>query len=323
MTKDAAKEANKASSKEEKEVKEKDGAKKDKTPQQNQASELNTVLSKFRPRQRFCVFFLFLLTCVSIFVLYDTCDVRKKKQDCGYSGVTAMKCKTVACFTKGGGDLDKKKITITRKKGVKFGIVAGPKTKESPVYIQSIKEGAVADHNQKLPSGSEDRIYPRDTIMSIDGASGDIRKALSNTKTEKVVIEVKRSRLPSYLRWIHRTSKVNIVEKVLTAPGFQSWLQASTYMGGIGFAVWLLSGYPPASLPFYYFGLSGLVGWHMSKCCHDSNVPGGVPHCYKGGSAKHGVALNRIQTGVESLYAKVKKNPRSYLKWLFLPPTQL
>merc|ERR1712224_49742 len=116
---------------------------------------------------------MFLTICACAFVLYDTCDVRKKKQDCGYSGISALECRTTACFLKGGGELDKRKITITRKQGTKFGLQAGPKTKGTDVHITGIKEGAVANHNAELPADSEDRIYARDTITSIDGNSGD------------------------------------------------------------------------------------------------------------------------------------------------------
>lgn len=276
-------------------------------------------LAKYRPKKRFAAFAGFLAICIGIVCIYDACDVRKKKQDCGYAGISTLECRTLACFTKGGGELEKKKITIKRKKGTKFGIVSGSSKQDKDVFIASIKEGAVADHNAQAEP--EDRIYPRDSITTIDGATGSsLRKSLAATTTESVVIELRRSKLPSYLTWIHRSSKPGMLERVLTAPGTKSWFDNFSKLGGVGFFVWYLSGYSAASLPFYYFGLSGAISWHMTRCCHDKEVAAGVPHCYKGGSAKFQVALNRLRTRGEETLAKVKKDPRSYLKWLFWMP---
>merc|ERR1719456_1927407 len=114
--------------------------------------------------------------------------------------------------------MEKKKITLKRKKGVKFGIVSGSKKDDKDVFIKNIKEGAVADHNAAAAK-PEDRIYPRDTIVSIDGATGStMRKSLASTNTESVLFEIRRSKLPSYLGWIHRGSKPNFIEKLITAP---------------------------------------------------------------------------------------------------------
>jgi len=277
-------------------------------------------LSAFRPRKRFVVFAAFLAICGGTMLFHDSCDVRKKKQDCGWSGISALECRTTACFTKGGGDMDKKKIKLKRKKGTKFGIVSGSKKDESWVFIKAIKEGAVADHNAQ--AAEEDRIYPSDSISSIDGATGGtLRKSLASTNTESVSIEIRRTKLPSYLRWIHTSSKPNFVEKIMTAHGSKSWFDAFTKLGGLGVTFWFVSGYPAVSLPFYYLGLSSVTAWHMSsRCCHDEKVAGGVPHCYKGGSAKFGVAMGRLQTRSTEMLAKVQKDPRSYYKWLFALP---
>jgi len=296
-----------------------DNESKGKKGKKGAAAAPDIFLAKFRPKPRWGVYALFLAVSVSIVMFYDTCDVRKAKKDCGYPGVSALECRTSACFLKGGGEMEKKKITIKRQKGTKFGLVSGSKKEDSDVFIKSIKEGAIQDHN--AGAVPEDQIYASDTITRIDGKTGaSLRKSLSSTNTENVVIELTRSKLPSYLMWIHTGSKANFAEKLLTAPGTKAWFEAFTKLGGLGFAFWYMSGFPPASLPFYYFGTSGAIAWHMNRCCHDKDVAGGVPHCYKGGSAKFEVAMNRITEKGQKMLAKVQKNPRSYIDWLFWSP---
>merc|ERR1712086_831507 len=171
---------------------------------------------------------------------------------------------------------------------------------------------------------AEAQIYARDTIVSIDGATGaSLRKSLAATDKESVVIELKRSKLPSYLRWVHQDTKPNIVEKVLTAPGTIAWTTSFSRFGGLAFTLWFMSGYPPASLPLYYWGVSGMISFYMSRCCHDEKVSGGAPHCYRGVAPKMDVAIKRLRAKAEDIFAKIQKSPRNYLTWFFWMPTSL
>lgn len=293
------------------------GSKKNGNKKKDNEVPQEVFLAKFRPKQRSVFYMVYLGICAGSLLFYDTCDVRKKKQDCGHPGISPFECRTTACFLKGGGDMDTKKVTITRKKGIKFGLASGSQKGDRDVFIKELKEGAITAHNAQ--ADPEDRIYPRDTIVSIDGATGSsLVKKLKATDTEKAVIEFKRSQLPSYLRWLHRSSKPNMLEKLLTAPGTQNWFKSFYKLGGLGFTMWYLSGYSAMSLPLYYFGTSGFVAWNVNRCCHDSKVNPGVAHCYKGGSANLTVAMNRIKQKAESqLKAFQKQGPRNYLKGWF------
>lgn len=218
--------------------------------------------------------------------------------------------------------MEKKKITLKRKKGTKLGLVVSGSKKDASVFVKSIKEGAVMEHNAKVDD--EDQIHARDTIVSLDGATGaSLRKSLAATDKESVVIELKRSKLPSYLMWIHQDTKPNVVEKVLTALGTIAWTNCFSRLGGLAFTLWFFSGYPLASLPLYYLGVSGMISFYMARCCHDEKVPGGVPHCYRGASPKMDAVITRLRAKAEDTLSKIQKSPRSYVSWLFWMPTSL
>lgn len=280
-------------------------------------------LAKWRPQKRFSVFALFLSICLAILILHDPCDVKaKNKQDCGFPGISAMQCKVAACFVKGGGELDTKTITLKRTKGERWGLHIGPDGVDGTwFFITGIQDdGPVAKHNAELQPEAEDRIMVADAISSVDGISGqEMVKALGSTDKESVVFQVRRSKLPSFLRFLHKSAVPGLTERLLTSPGAKTWLKSSSSMGGLALAMWYVSGYPLGSLPMYYLGLTAVTSWHMMRCCHDNAVQPGVPHCYQGTTAQLDVVVKKMLPRLQGWFAKVAKDPIGFLRGLLVP----
>ncbi|CAE7209729.1 unnamed protein product [Symbiodinium sp. CCMP2592] len=178
--------------------------------------------------------------------------------------------------------MEKKTIKVSRKKGAKLGVEVIPDTgKGDLVLVQSISDGAVLEHNSKLPADSSERMMVGDAIAKVDGSAKGLTDALSRTSEKTVEIEIRRSSLPSFLKWMRSSAKPGPIETVLTAPGFKRWSKLTSQLGTVGLASWLLSGYGPASLPVWYFGFSAAVGYKLVRCCHDEHVQAKVPHCYR------------------------------------------
>ncbi|CAE8610036.1 unnamed protein product, partial [Polarella glacialis] len=208
----------------------------------------------------------------------------KLKKDCGFSGVSSLYCMTGSCFTNRGGKMEKKIVKVKRKEGQLLGLdVSKDEGKDPWVLVSSIDSGAVQEYNSKLPGDSEERIKVGDAIAKVDGVDGkDIVGALKRKGAKDVELQIRRTHLPSYLSWIRSSARPGPVESVLTAPGFKRWSAVTSQLSGVGLGLWLLSGYPVASLPGYYFSLSAAVAFKVTRCCHDEKVPAGVAHCYRG-----------------------------------------
>jgi len=241
------------------------------------------LLARLRPRRRVVFFLAFIGFCCWIMAFYDPCQVEEKaRKDCGFSGISPSYCMTGSCFTSRGGKLEKKTIKVSRKKGAKLGVEVIPDTgKGDLVLVQSISDGAVLEHNSKLPADSSERMMVGDAIAKVDGSAKGLTDALSRTSEKTVEIEIRRSSLPSFLKWMRSSAKPGPIETVLTAPGFKRWSKLTSQLGTVGLASWLVSGYGPASLPVWYFGFSAAVGYKLVRCCHDEHVQAKVPHCYR------------------------------------------
>eukprot|EP00931_Biecheleriopsis_adriatica_P081204 TRINITY_DN54539_c0_g1_i1.p1 TRINITY_DN54539_c0_g1~~TRINITY_DN54539_c0_g1_i1.p1 ORF type:complete len:337 (+),score=80.34 TRINITY_DN54539_c0_g1_i1:86-1012(+) len=239
------------------------------------------LLAKIRPRRRSIFFVIFVAFCAWLFVFADACQVEvKSRRDCGFAGISPGYCVSGSCFTSRGGKMDKMVVKVERGQGETLGLeVKQDKGKDSMGLVHSIGSGAVQAYNSKLPSDSSERIRVGDVVAKVDGTKS-IKDALAKTTEKTIEIELRRSQLPSYLQWLRTSAKPGPVETVLTAPGFKRWSKLTSQIGTVGLGCWLLSGYGAASLPGYYFGLSGLVAFKMVRCCHDEKVPGGTPHCY-------------------------------------------
>eukprot|EP00439_Symbiodinium_sp_Y106_P046360 s1978_g5.t3 len=245
--------------------------------------------------------------CCWIMAFYDPCQVEEKaRKDCGFSGISPSYCMTGSCFTSRPALIllrkfcgttpvvkkdcncavnhaqEKKTIKVSRKKGAKLGVEVIPDTgKGDLVLVQSISDGAVLEHNSKLPADSSERMMVGDAIAKVDGSAKGLTDALSRTSEKTVEIEIRRSSLPSFLKWMRSSAKPGPIETVLTAPGFKRWSKLTSQLGTVGLASWLVSGYGPASLPVWYFGFSAAVGYKLVRCCHDEHVQAKVPHCYR------------------------------------------
>lgn len=242
------------------------------------------LLSAFRPAPR-CIFMpLFVGLCLWTVAMHDQCDVKGKKKDCGYSGISQGACKTVACFLKGGTGFVTRKIKVDVEQDASLGLAA--KSDGGTLRVAAVQEGAVQLHNEK--ADAEDMLVPGDELQRVggDGRTAtkpkDIEKALERKGTGKAVeFVVRRSRLHSSLQWLHsKTSTPNWAEKILSSPGTQHFGQVWSGLAGIGLSTWFISGYGAASLPMYGF-LSAATAMELTRCCHNEQVGGGVPHCYR------------------------------------------
>lgn len=283
-------------------------------------------LSAVRPRQRSIFLVVFLAFCAWIVVFHDQCDVpKKKREDCGYMGITTFECRTVGCLKAGGGQLQKISTTVKREQGNKFGMSVQKIEKKDWLTVTEIKsDGAIQTHNNALPDG-EEKVEVGDSIVRINGATStkSMKKALSSTDSTEIKLDIRRSMLPSFLRpYLHVRGKPNMIESILTGPGLQKFAASFGNMLSLGFGAWLLSGYSPMSLPLFYLTPSAIVAFIMARCCHDNNVPGGVPHCYKGRSDTPRVAFDKMWNRTNQVVANFRKDPK---KWSmsFVKPPQL
>jgi len=279
-----------------------------------------SLLAQLRPRRRFIFFAAFVAFCAWIIAFYDPCQIEtKSRKDCGFSGVSPSYCITGSCFTKGGGKSDKKVVKIEIPSGTKLGLQLQKESgkKADAFLIESIADGAVQEHNSKLPAGSEDRIAVGDVISKVDGSSKSIEAALSKLSAPTMELEVRRTALPSYLQWLRSGPKAGIVETVITSPGFKRWSTVTSQLSAVGFGCWLLSGYGVSSLPGWYFGLSAAVGVRLVRCCHDEQVPGGVPHCYKPAEEEPAEILQKVWESSSEFAKKLYKQWRSFAKEMY------
>lgn len=177
-------------------------------------------------------------------------------------------------------------IEVKREPGTK----AGMKVTNSPsagwTMIKEILPGAVENHNKQVPSEKpDDVIRPGDRIVRVNGHTGEgMAKQLSKTKTNSLTIEVIRpanGSLVSYVpTWLLGAGTAS---QIVRSRGLEKWLKSFSYIAGVGTGLWLLSGYPPASLPVYYYGPSAFVAWYTTSCCHnDKPKKQGDPHCFHG-----------------------------------------
>lgn len=306
----------------EKKVDGKDKKKEEKASNGDSQKESKGFLSAIRPRKRSFFLAMFLLFCAWILVFHDQCNIKqKKREDCGYMGISGIECRAIACFKKDGGALQKLSVTITRETGVKFGMVVEKIEGKDWLTIKELKvQGAVKTHNDALPAGDENRIEAGDSISKIDGVSSTkgMKKALSDTKSEKIVLTIQRSKLPKLIRpYLHKRGKPNVLEQVLTSPGTQRFMQSFVNMGTAGFAAWIVSGYSPASLPIFYFTPAAIVAWRMSTCCHDNKVGGGVPHCYKGRTDTPREAFTKGVENTKQAWESFRKDPKKWsMSWV-------
>jgi len=288
------------------------------------------ILAKLRPRKRVIFFVAFMAMCAGIVIFHNPCDVAKpKRQDCGYPDITPGACRSIACLTKGGGSATAKKVVqISRTTSETLGLDVKADKVIGWLTVVGIDDGAVKEHNAALPEDSDERVRVGDRIAKIDSTSAKgekkaeaahkrMLKAVNAKGSKTVQVEIQRPRLPSFLMWIRQSNgKATLLEQVLTSPGVTNIKTGMSYIGGVGLACWLLSGYPAASLPLYYGGTSAAVALWSFRCCHDDDVPAGMPHCYKPNVGSVQDVVVNVQKGVLAFVAKVRKNPVAYFKKL-------
>jgi hypothetical protein len=302
--------------------KEEEESRKNVKASQEEAESAQGALSRLRPQSRRPIFFcLYVAFCAWLVGTYDACSVTGKKRDCGYAGISPTECITTACFTKGGGEMKKKTVKIERKDGA-LGLTVGESSRDvNWLTVTAVTAGAVAEYNAQ--AAAEDRVLVGDSIAKVSGSSGPkkMKKALAETG-KTIELELRRSRLPWYFKWAGTNDKnPGLLEKVVTSPGFEKWSRSASYIGGGGLLCWLLSGYPPASLPIYYFSLSGATAFALVRCCHDEDVGAGVPHCYKGNTPKVEDAVKEAAAKTRSflgkIYTDIAEDPKKYFVSFF------
>lgn len=269
-------------------------------------------LSAIRPKPRPMLLIVFVLLTACMLALYDKCSVEGKKADCGFSGVTAGQCESTQCFFKGGGGPYKLKVQVEREEGSSLGLLVNEDPAGGAV-VREVTSGAIFKYN--ADANEEKRIMEGDRLVKIDGASSSksIQESLSATSGKTVKFEFYRSRLPSFLHWVtNKQGKPNLLEQVLTAPGSMFFAEMWRYHAAVGAAVWFLSGYPLASLPFY-FTLSAGTAWQLARCCHDMDVKPGVAHCYIGKREEVQKVAERVVARGKELAQNLLDNPRQFL----------
>lgn len=273
-------------------------------------------LSKFRPSQRLIFFIFYACFCLWLVVFDEHCNVKGQRRDCGWPGISVGLCRAGACFFKGGGSMSKKVIKVKRKKGTTLGLRAVPDDEGGWALVKGIDSGAVEAYNAELPPDSDERITPYDSVAKVDGRTGaGILKALEATSEQTVEIELRKTALPVFLKWIRTSAKANFVEKVLTAPGFVRWFGIKTRIEGVGFFCWFLSGYPLASIPMY-MAMAWGVAWNSVRCCYE--VTSGA-HCYKGNPMTLEKMITKSGQDSLDLAQRVSADPKGYMEWLFIP----
>lgn len=282
-------------------------------------------LAKLRPKRRLIFVIAFVGFAVWVLAMHNPCGskVVQKKEDCGWSGISAFQCQTGGCFLAGGGERVTHKVAVTRDEGTLFGMTLATddiKTKKTMSVISIESGGAVASHNARLPQDSEDRIRVGDEISKFDGETGSaMLGALKNTAAKDYKIIVKRSKLPSFLQFLAPTiakypKLLGPVEKVLTSSGSGQWARWTSRLGGLGFTCWFFSGYPVASLPLY-LTVSGAVAWGVTRCCHDEKVTSG-PHCYKSAPAELETLVPTLWQNTVDFAQKVSADPKKQFAFM-------
>jgi hypothetical protein len=277
-----------------------------------------SALSRLRQRRWPIFFIIYVASCAWLVCMYDACDVKPSKlQDCGHSGIQYTECATIACFVKGGGKMLKKQVKL-EPKGESLGLSVAEVEDSDHLTVTSVA-GAAADYNSQVES-AEDRILVGDSITKVGSStkSKQMKKNLLGTLSDgaAITLSVQRSKVPWYLKWLG--SKADFA----TSPGYEKWSRSVSFVGGYGLLCWLLSGYPPASLPVYYFSVSGFTALMLHRCCYNENVPDGKPHCHKSRPIDIEDAVAEAWAGtraaVASAYKSFEKDPQKYLK-SFIP----
>mmetsp|Transcript_50712 Transcript_50712/g.117967 ORF Transcript_50712/g.117967 Transcript_50712/m.117967 type:complete len:332 (+) Transcript_50712:83-1078(+) len=294
-------------------VKRKGAGKKD-----DDAKDSPGFLAALRPTRRPIFFALWLVGCCWILLFHNPCDVKGKKKDCGYSGITKMECRLLGCFTKGPGPFERKTVKVKREQGAKLGLELGDRA-GSAFIVRGIADGAVQKYNAELaPDAQDGAVRPGDRLVRVDSSKGrEIAKATQESSAKTVVLEIQRSRLPSYLRFLHSLDdKPNMLERVLSAFGTTRFLSNLSTMIQVALPAWLISGYPVASLPAYFF-TSSLVSLQLSRCCHDDTAKN-APHCYASAWAPLPQVLQKLTEETTALAKRVQSDPKAYFEWLFV-----
>jgi len=290
-------------------------AKKGKAAAKAAAQEKPSMLSHIRPAPRSIFFLVFCLFCAGVCFFYDPCAVKGKRRDCGFAGISPGKCRSMACFFKGGGSIGRKTLKVKRKEGSSLGLTLA-KGKDGFVVEEVKADGAVHEYNEAHP---QDAIVVGTPVVKIDKAEGSsLTKEVDKKKGGTVELEIKRNRVPSFLMFLENPKKPTEIEKFLTSPGTQYFVNTGLFLGKIGAAAWFVSGYPLASLPTY-MTISAGVSFYLSRCCHNEQVATGEPHCFKGRRDSMSDVLEEAFNKVKAMAEKVSKDPKGYFTWLFIP----
>lgn len=277
-------------------------------------------LSGVRPTPRPIFFFLFALVNLCVITLYTPCDVKGKKRDCGYPGITHGSCLTGACFLKGGGGPKKKSVRVTREEGATLGLELVEETGGGLRVTAVSSEGAAAEQ-AAASSDPEDVVAVGDVVLKVDGSTSQksMSKSLGDVSAKTLQIEVRRSRLPSFLQWVqNKEGKPNLVEKVLTSSGSAHFAQTASHLMAVACPLWFLSGYPLASLPMY-MAISAGTSLQLARCCYDEDVGSNVPHCYIGKRERLKEVVKKVAGRIQDVALKVTGSPKAYFDWLFVP----
>eukprot|EP00933_Yihiella_yeosuensis_P079566 TRINITY_DN9254_c1_g1_i1.p1 TRINITY_DN9254_c1_g1~~TRINITY_DN9254_c1_g1_i1.p1 ORF type:complete len:332 (+),score=52.16 TRINITY_DN9254_c1_g1_i1:67-1062(+) len=290
-----------------------------------ESAEGQAIFEKLRPKRRWIFFFLYVCFCLWIMLFSSPCDVNhNRKRDCGFPGISPAFCATLSCFSNRGGKQPKKDLKIEVKAGETLGLEGRPDpiVKGAPdpfgtkewVYITSIGNGAVRRYNA-AQENETDIVEVGDSIAKVDssGSSKGILTALSKKGSKTVKIELRKSKLPSYLRWVKSTAAPGRLEVILTAPLFKRWSKLTSKLGAVGLGCWLLSGYGVASIPTYW-GISAIVSYYLTRCCHDSETPPNVPHCFQPEKSTPQEVVQQAWVGTQAFGARVVKHVTSAWK---------
>lgn len=240
-------------------------------------------LSLLRPSERVFFFLAFLAVNVWFVVVFDPCTParKKKRTDCGWSGISPLQCQTGGCFLQPGKS-DKVTVELANPSQDKYGLKV-TKTGDEIFVKEVTSAGAVSAHNANLTAGSDMVIKVGDKLSKLNGHTGaNIQSELSRKKA-KAKFEIHRPS-SAIARNVPAFLNDYMVAQVLKSAGFERWLDAFSKIGGVGVFSWYLSGFPVASLPVYYLGVSAVTSWYAMRCCHDEKgAKQGDPHCFSTG----------------------------------------
>lgn len=242
----------------------------------DQEDEAPARLAQLRPKQRFIFLLAFLAFNIWFVLVYNPCisaAKKKTREECGWPGVTQFSCITQACFLMPGtAEKFNVQVNVPKDKkelGMKVQFDGGR------AWVTAIlPTGAVALHNENQ---SAQRIQAGDQIVRVNGHVGDNIRAELSRKKATAKFELAR---PSFIvaknvpAWLGEYA----IGKVLRSSGFERWAEAFSRVAGVGVFAWFLSGYPVASLPIYYLGVSAASSWYMVRCCHQEKP--GLAHCF-------------------------------------------